>query len=102
MIRTHGRSPPRQTVQVSREGTLSTKTVWRGTSLAVIVCLGWSATDVFLHDPEFRGRMIFFVLLAAAVLSGLGWLLSSQRARASKQAEEVIARHRGRLGPADR
>ena len=88
--------PPRPTVQVIREEILKTTTVWRGTSLAVIVCLGWSTVDVFLHDPAFRGRMIFFLLLAAAVLTGLGWLVSSQRDKASRQAEELLAARRRR------
>lgn len=65
-------------------------TLWRRTSLAVNLGLSVCAFRVFESDPAFRGRMIFFVLLAAAVVAGLGWLLSSQRAKAADQARTLI------------
>jgi lipopolysaccharide export LptBFGC system permease protein LptF len=65
-------------------------TLWRRTALAVNSGLAVCVLVVFEFDPAFRGRMIFSMLLAAAVVSGLGWLLTSQRAKAADQAEAVI------------
>jgi hypothetical protein len=64
--------------------------LWRRTALTVNTGLALCAFLVFESDPAFRGRMIFLALLAAAVVTGLGWLLSSQRANAAEQASTVI------------
>jgi hypothetical protein len=65
-------------------------TLWRRMALTVNTGLALCAFLVFESDPAFRGRMIFLSLLAAAAVTGLGWLLSSQRAHAAEQASMVI------------
>lgn len=73
-------------------GILNTASWWRVVSLTVIFLLGWSAIDQFQARPALRGMIVFLILLAAAVVAALGWLLCDQRTRAEKQAVEMISR----------
>jgi hypothetical protein len=75
-----------------RRGAVNASSWWRGVTLAVIFCLGWSAIDQFQERPQLRGLIVFCLLLAASVVMGLGCLLSAQRARASEQTAEMITR----------
>lgn len=78
-------------------------TLWCGTSIAVTFCLTGAGVHLFLLDPAFRGRMIFMALLAAAVISGIGWMHSAQRAKAKEEADAVVTRYRRRqIGIVDR